>query len=166
MSGGNSKGGSRVFENEMRNILLYNIILHYISWIHLFVVSRKVRFMLEIVSGRRFISFLESRIAVKVEAFSSPSQQNAHFAIFCNVISMYVPLSHCVLLCESITCIWIIVKYLKMISKKKSREFRTYQIEWTDINSVSTSFASYGLANLSIAISYATRISFFGPCKT
>ena len=29
MSVGNSKGGSRVFENEMRNILLYNIILHY-----------------------------------------------------------------------------------------------------------------------------------------
>ena len=108
-----------MFEEEMGNILLYNIIFTFIiSWIHLFVVTWKVRFMLEIVGGGRFICFLESRIAVKVEAFSSPSQQNTHFAIFCDVISMDVLLSYCALLCESITCIWIIIKYLKMISKK------------------------------------------------
>ena len=75
--------------------------------------------MSEIVGVGRFVCFSESRNACRMEAFSSPSQQNAHFAIFRNVISM--AFSDTVLLCQSLTCIWIIVKYLKNISKKCMR---------------------------------------------
>ena len=77
--------------------------------------------MSEIVGVGRFVCFSESLISCRVEAFSSTSQQNAHFAIFRNVISMVLAFSDTVLLCQSLTCIWIIVKYLKNISKKCMR---------------------------------------------
>ena len=127
-----------------------------------------------LVSRWCFICLSESCTAFPLEAMNA--KQVAHFAIWSNVwtskFSLYFSIFSFVFI------IWISFKYLK-ISLQIKRRFicmifikhskfasRTYQLIWLHVNSVSTSFASSWLANLSVSIANTTRISFFRPSKT